>query len=74
MTQPLTPDAAADLFRSPPDRFLDVGSGEVVISDVLYRIGYPLAVYSHNGNLIRPSQLRRGQSCRPRTNGGCQLL
>lgn len=45
----LTPAAAADLFRAPPDRFLDVGAGEVAHRqvgtgpDVLFVHGWPVS-------------------------------
>lgn len=45
----LTPAAASDLFRRPPDRFLDVGSGEVALRtvgtgpDVLFVHGWPVS-------------------------------
>ena len=45
----LTPAAAADLFRSPPGRFLDVGAGEVAHRrvgtgpDVLFVHGWPVS-------------------------------
>lgn len=44
----LTPAAATDLFRAPPDRFLDVGAGEVAHRqvgrgpDVLFVHGWPV--------------------------------
>jgi pimeloyl-ACP methyl ester carboxylesterase len=45
----LTPAAATDLFRRPPDRFLDVGAGEVAYRsvgagpDVLFVHGWPVS-------------------------------
>jgi len=45
----LTPEAAADLFRREPDRFLDVGAGEVAYRtigsgpDVLFVHGWPVS-------------------------------
>src|SRR3954467_14911190 len=45
----LTPGAAADIFRSEPDRFLDVGAGEVAYRkvgsgpDVLFVHGWPVS-------------------------------
>jgi len=45
----LTPESAADLFRREPDRFLDVGSGEVACRsigtgpDVLFVHGWPVS-------------------------------
>lgn len=45
----LTPTAAADLFRRPPDAFLDVGAGEVAYRrigsgpDVLFVHGFPVS-------------------------------
>lgn len=45
----LTPTAAAELFRAAPDRFLDVGAGEVAYRrvgsgpDVLFVHGWPSA-------------------------------
>ncbi len=45
----LTPEAAADLFRRAPDRFLDVGAGEVAYRrvgagpDVLFVHGWPVS-------------------------------
>ena len=45
----LTPTAAADLFRREPDRFLDVGAGEVALRtvgrgpDVLFVHGWPVS-------------------------------
>ena len=49
MTTTLTADAASDLFRRPPDRFLDVGAGEVALRsvgrgpDVLFVHGWPVS-------------------------------
>ena len=45
----LTPTAAAELFRAAPDRFLDVGAGEVAYRrvgtgpDVLFVHGWPVS-------------------------------
>jgi pimeloyl-ACP methyl ester carboxylesterase len=45
----LTPEAASDLFRRPPDRFLDAGAGEVAVRSVghgphvLFVHGWPVS-------------------------------
>ncbi len=45
----MTPEAAADLFRREPDRYLDVGAGEVAYRrvgegpDVLFVHGWPVS-------------------------------
>ena len=49
MSTTLTAEAASDLFRQAPDRFLDVGAGEVALRsvgqgpDVLFVHGWPVS-------------------------------
>ena len=66
MTVTLTSRQASDLFRSPPDRFVDVGSAEVAVRsvgegpDVLFVHGWPAS-----GATWRARGSRRPNSSRP---------